>query len=60
MATTDKDKFVEIATALAADHTRRLELRHGLRDKIKAGPLGQTEQFARDFYDLVARTVRPA
>ena len=59
MATTDKDRYVEIATGLAADHARRLALRHSLRDQIKAGPLGQTEQFARDFYDLIARTVRP-
>jgi predicted O-linked N-acetylglucosamine transferase (SPINDLY family) len=58
MATTDKARYVEIATELAADHARRLALRHSLRDQIKAGPLGQTEQFATDFYDLVARTVR--
>jgi protein O-GlcNAc transferase len=58
MATPDKARYVEIATELAADHARRLALRHSLRDQIKAGPLGQTEQFAKDFYDLVARTVR--
>jgi tetratricopeptide (TPR) repeat protein len=58
MATTDKDEYVRIATALAADRTRRLELRHGLRDMIKAGPLGQTDQFAKDFYDMVAGAVR--
>lgn len=60
MATTDKEDYVRIATALAADRDRRLELRHGLRDMIKAGPLGQTEQFARDFYDMIAGAVRPA
>jgi len=60
MATTDKEDYVRIATALAADRDRRLQLRHGLRDMIKAGPLGQTEQFARDFYDMVAGAVRPA
>jgi protein O-GlcNAc transferase len=59
MATADKEEYVRIATALAADRARRLELRHGLRDLIKAGPLGQTEQFARDFYDMVAGAVRP-
>ena len=57
-ATEDKDRYVQIATELAADHARRLELRQGLRDMIKAGPLGQTEQFAKDFYDMVARTVQ--
>jgi tetratricopeptide (TPR) repeat protein len=59
MATPDKEEYVRIATALAADRNRRLDLRHGLRDMIKAGPLGQTEQFARDFYDMVAGAVRP-
>ena len=51
---------MRIATDLAADRPRREALRHSLRARIKAGPLGQTEQFARDFYDLIARTVRPA
>jgi predicted O-linked N-acetylglucosamine transferase (SPINDLY family) len=60
MATTDKDEYVRIATALAADRDRRLQLRQGLRDMIKAGPLGQTEQFAKDFYDMIAGAVRPA
>jgi predicted O-linked N-acetylglucosamine transferase (SPINDLY family) len=59
MATPDKDRYVEIATELAGDHARRLHLRHSLRDQIKSGPLGQTEQFARDFYDLIYRTLRP-
>jgi len=54
MATADKEDYVRIATALAGDRARRLELRQGLRDMIKAGPLGQTEQFARDFYDMIA------
>ena len=59
-ATDDKDRYVQIATELAADHERRLELRQNLRDMIKAGPLGQTEQFAKDFYDMIARTVQAA
>ncbi|HEX2801173.1 MAG TPA: hypothetical protein VHN73_03820, partial [Phenylobacterium sp.] len=49
----------EIAAELSADRPRRLALRHSLRDTIKAGPLGQTERFAADFYDMIARTVRP-
>jgi predicted O-linked N-acetylglucosamine transferase (SPINDLY family) len=52
-------EYVRIATALAADRDRRLALRHGLRDQIRASPLGRTEQFAADFYDLVAHTLRP-
>lgn len=52
-----QDEFHEIAVRLAADHDRIQALRTGLRAQIKASPLGQTEQFAKDFYDLVARTV---
>ena len=59
LSTGDRSEFVRLAVALAADRPRRAELRETLRTKIKAGPLGQTEQFARDFYDLIARTVRP-
>ena len=46
-----------IAVALAADTDRLQSLRTGLRDQIRASPLGQTRQFAQDFYDLVASTV---
>jgi predicted O-linked N-acetylglucosamine transferase (SPINDLY family) len=51
------DGYVEKAVALAGDLERRRALRASLRDQLKASPLGQTEQFARDFYDMVARTV---
>jgi protein O-GlcNAc transferase len=51
--------YVRIATDLVASRERRLDLRRNLRDTIRSGPLGQTEQFAKDFYDLIARTVRP-
>ena len=59
LATPDKARYVQIAAELAGDRARRLALRQNLREQIKSGPLGQTEQFARDFYDLIARTVRP-
>ena len=59
LATPDPAEYVRIAAALAADRDRRLTLRHSLREQIRSGPLGQTQQFASDFYDLVARTVRP-
>jgi predicted O-linked N-acetylglucosamine transferase (SPINDLY family) len=58
LATSDPAEYVRIARDLAADKPRRLALRRGLREQIRSGPLGQTDQFARDFYDLVARTVR--
>ena len=59
LATEDPAEYVRIAAALAADRDRRLALRHSLREQIRSGPLGQTQQFASDFYDLVSRTVRP-
>ncbi len=59
LATADRDEFVRIATTLAADRARRLALRQNLREQMRAGPLGQSQQFARDFYDLIAGTVRP-
>ncbi|HEX2817091.1 MAG TPA: hypothetical protein VHN39_11885, partial [Phenylobacterium sp.] len=59
LTTGDKGEFVRLAVALAADKPRRMALRETLRNRMKSGPLGQTEQFAQDFYDLIARTVRP-
>ncbi|HTK36834.1 MAG TPA: tetratricopeptide repeat protein [Caulobacteraceae bacterium] len=52
--------YVETAVKLAADPARRMLLRSTLRDQIKASPLGQHQQFARDFYDVVAATVAAA
>jgi len=59
LAAADREDFVQVATALALDRDRRAALRQTLRAQMRAGPLGQSEQFARDFYDLIARTVRP-
>ncbi len=49
--------YVETAARLAADKARLAELRSGLRDRIRGGPLGDPAGFARDFYDLVAGKV---
>ena len=57
LATEDKDEFVRIAAALAGDRERRVALRETIREQMKSGALGQTQQFAADFYDLIARTV---
>jgi predicted O-linked N-acetylglucosamine transferase (SPINDLY family) len=57
VATTPED-YVAVAVALGRDVERLTQLRRGLRDRLKAGPLGQTERFARDFYDLVAGLIR--
>ncbi len=60
LVATTREGYVETAVKLAADPARRMLLRVGLRDQVKASPLGQHEQFARDFYDLVAATVAAA
>lgn len=53
----DLDDYHAIALKLVADRERRRDLRATMRDRIRASPLGQTEQFARDFYDMLARAV---
>ncbi len=58
LAAETPEDYVRIAKDLAGDRERRLFLRHNLRDQIRAGPLGQTEKFAADFFDLVTKTVR--
>lgn len=46
-------EYVRIAVALAADRARRQDLRGGLRARIAAHPLGQTERFTRHFENTV-------
>ena len=58
LCATTREQVVDIAIGLANDPERISQLRTGLRDRIRASALGQPEQFARDFYDLVDRTVR--
>ena len=53
----DLEEYQEIALKLAGDRERRRELRAGMRERLRASPLGQTEAFARDFYDMIARAV---
>lgn len=57
LATHDRAQFVEIAVKLASDRARRLELRQSLRERMKSGPLGRTEDFARKFYDMIANAL---
>jgi protein O-GlcNAc transferase len=52
----DVDGYVERVVKLAADKQRRKDLRANLRETLKASPLGQREVFAKDFYDLMAKT----
>ena len=42
--------YVERAVMLAQDSPKRLQLRHGLRDMIRAHPLGQSARFVDHFY----------
>jgi predicted O-linked N-acetylglucosamine transferase (SPINDLY family) len=49
------DAYVATAVELAADARRRAALRQGLRTQLRASPLGQTEAFAGDYFDLLER-----
>ncbi|HVI33946.1 tetratricopeptide repeat protein [Phenylobacterium sp.] len=51
----DLDTYHATAVALAAEPERRRRLKSTLRGEIRSGPLGRTEDFARDFYALLAR-----
>ena len=52
------ESYIEAAVTLAKDLEQLSELRRTLRARMKASPLGQTEQFARDFYATVEGAVR--
>lgn len=51
------EEFQATALKLAADPERRRALKQGLRETIRQSPLGRTEDWARDFYDMVAKAV---
>lgn len=53
----DLAEFEATALKLAADRDRRRELRYSMRERIKQSPLGRSEDFARDFYDMIAKCV---
>lgn len=55
-----RQEYVDIALKLAADPARRAALRTDLRGMLKASPLGQTKQFAADFYDMIEGAVARA
>lgn len=57
LCATSPETFVDVAMRLASDIDRIQALRTGLRDQVRASPLGQSEQFAKDFYALIAGTV---
>jgi protein O-GlcNAc transferase len=55
-----EDEFLRIALQLAGDRARRETLRTGLRGMLKESPLGQTRQFATDFYEMIEGAVTRA
>lgn len=52
------EEYEAIALRLAGDAERRRELRYGLRERLRSGPLGQPRAFAEAFYDLMEATIR--
>jgi predicted O-linked N-acetylglucosamine transferase (SPINDLY family) len=56
----DEDEYLKAALTLAGDPERRKMLRTGLRGMLKASPLGQTKQFAVDFYEMIEGAVARA
>jgi predicted O-linked N-acetylglucosamine transferase (SPINDLY family) len=48
------EEYVQKAVAMAEDRARRRALRHGLRDMIRAMPLGDTERWVKGFYAKAA------
>jgi protein O-GlcNAc transferase len=56
LAVDTPDAYVDMAVSLAADRDRRRALRHGLRDSMRAAPIGDTVRWVRDFEALTVRT----
>jgi predicted O-linked N-acetylglucosamine transferase (SPINDLY family) len=56
----DLEAYAAIAHRLVEDRARRQELRRSLRERIRQSPLGRSDEFARDFYDMVVRAVAEA
>ena len=60
LCASDLEAYTAIAHRLVEDRTRRQELRRSLRERIRQSPLGRSDEFARDFYDMVVRAVAEA
>jgi predicted O-linked N-acetylglucosamine transferase (SPINDLY family) len=55
-----EDHYVEIAASLAGDPARRTELRHTLRSRVAASPLGDATAFARKFENALLAPAQPS
>lgn len=51
------DEYVDIAVALAGNPQKIADFKRGLRDRMKASPLGQSRQFATDYYTAIEKIV---
>ena len=58
LCTFDRGSYIETAIRLAADKPRRTALRFGLRNQIRAHPLGRTDLFISDFQAVTERAIR--
>ena len=56
----DTEAYIAAAVELARNVPQISDLRATLRDRMKASPLGKTEQFAQDFYATIESVVRPS
>ena len=54
----DTAGYVAAAVKLAKDPDRIIELRAGLRERMRASPIGLTTQFAHDFFGLIEKAVK--
>ena len=52
------DEYVDIALKLAADPARISELRRGMRARLRSSPLGDTKQFAADYFATIEKAVK--
>lgn len=50
-------EYIDAATALAETPARIGELRRGLRARLKASPLGDTQRFAADYFAMIEEAV---
>jgi len=56
----DLDDYIRIATELAGDSRRLMELRSTMRDRLRGSPLMDAAAFARDFAEVLRRAWREA